>query len=137
MKLNLSVGPWLQASPVIAQILQVTTTLLFTISVIAVVAGIFIALFIVMQRYYKNFFSDEGYLTFTLPVKTGHLLGSKVISAVLWMLFVLLCTIIGVAIIAIFGSSAPLSTREPWILSVSPGILLFGQSGMTWDGNPF
>ncbi len=36
----------------------------------------FILLFI---RYYNNFFTDQGYLTFTLPVKRNHLLLSKFI----------------------------------------------------------
>lgn len=31
-------------------------------------------------RYYKNFFTDEGYLTFTLPVTRGQLINSKLIS---------------------------------------------------------
>lgn len=34
-------------------------------------------------RFYKNFFSDEGYLTFTLPVKKTQLLNSKILSAFL------------------------------------------------------
>ncbi len=31
-------------------------------------------------RFYKNLFSDEGYLTFTLPVKLKHIINSKLIS---------------------------------------------------------
>ncbi|MBE6648539.1 MAG: hypothetical protein E7614_03345 [Ruminococcaceae bacterium] len=34
-------------------------------------------------RMYKNFFSDEGYLTFTLPVKLTTLINSKLISTVI------------------------------------------------------
>ncbi|MBE7064417.1 MAG: hypothetical protein E7384_01205 [Ruminococcaceae bacterium] len=37
----------------------------------------------IFVRFYKNFFSDEGYLTFTLPVKKTHLLNSKILSATL------------------------------------------------------
>lgn len=40
----------------------------------------FVLIFI---RYYKNFFTDEGYLTFTLPVKRSTLFLSKVTSGVL------------------------------------------------------
>lgn len=36
---------------------------------------------LIYVRFYKNFFSDEGYLTFTLPVKTRSLLNSKLLSA--------------------------------------------------------
>ena len=34
---------------------------------------------LVYGRFYKNFFTDEGYLTFTLPVKHSVLLNSKII----------------------------------------------------------
>lgn len=33
----------------------------------------------ISMRFYKNFFTDEGYLTFTLPVTRGQLLNSKLI----------------------------------------------------------
>lgn len=33
---------------------------------------------LVLIRYYKNFFSDEAYLTFTLPVKKHQLINSKI-----------------------------------------------------------
>lgn len=35
---------------------------------------------LVHVRYFKNFFTDEGYLTFTLPVKRSSLLMSKIIT---------------------------------------------------------
>ena len=35
---------------------------------------------LIFIRYFKNFFTDEGYLTFTLPVKRSQLLMSKIIS---------------------------------------------------------
>ncbi len=50
----------------------------------AVVGIVLLPLFteiLLLVRYYKNFFTDEGYLTFTLPVKKTSLLDSKLISA--------------------------------------------------------
>ena len=38
------------------------------------------AIVVIFSRFYKNFFTDEGYLTFTLPVKRRDLLNSKIIS---------------------------------------------------------
>lgn len=35
-------------------------------------------------RFYKNLYSDEGYLTFTLPVSRSQLLLSKTIAGVIW-----------------------------------------------------
>ena len=44
--------------------------------------GLFPLVYIITSivRYYTNFFSDEGYLTFTLPVKRSVLLNSKILS---------------------------------------------------------
>ena len=38
----------------------------------------------VLIRFYKNFFTDEGYLTFTLPVKRSTLLNAKTANAMIW-----------------------------------------------------
>ena len=60
-------------------------------SVIAVyvftILGAFIVTFIVLiQRFYKNLTGDEGYLMFTLPVRTWELVASKALSALLWQI---------------------------------------------------
>lgn len=43
-------------------------------------ASSIITLIFILMRYYKNFFTDEGYLTFTLPVTPHELLWTKLIS---------------------------------------------------------
>jgi hypothetical protein len=49
------------------------------------VGGSFIAVqFLVFARFYKHFFTDEGYLTFTLPISRKSLLLSKTLSSVIW-----------------------------------------------------
>ncbi len=71
--------------------------------VLMIVYFVMIAFFILTEilvyvRYYKHFFSDEGYLTFTLPVKRRVLFTSKVINGVIWqvasVLLILICAII-------------------------------------------
>ena len=42
-----------------------------------------LTLVLIFVRFYKNFFSDEGYLTFTLPVSRRTLMLSKIISGTL------------------------------------------------------
>ena len=42
---------------------------------------------LVFLRFYKHFFSDQGYLTFTLPVSRAKLFASKTVNAMLWMVF--------------------------------------------------
>lgn len=58
-----------------------TFIFIFTDIVIAVVS-----LVIVILRFYKNLITDEGYLMFTLPVKTNQLINSKLIAASVWTL---------------------------------------------------
>ena len=56
--------------------IQVLLALLY----IAVLVGLFVMTFIVIvQRFYKGLLKDEGYLMFTLPVKTFQLTMSKAI----------------------------------------------------------
>ncbi len=53
-----------------------------------------VTLVLILIRYYKNFFTDEGYLTFTLPVSRKALLNSKVFMAFFWMaMTVLVCVV--------------------------------------------
>lgn len=60
------------------------------ISTLALV-GLFIALgvltvIVVIQRFNKNLLGDEGYLMFTLPVKSVQLIVSKLIISLVWTL---------------------------------------------------
>lgn len=60
----------------------------FTFYVIIYIVSVF-AIVLVMKyyfflRYYKNLFTDQGYLMHTLPVKSTDLINSKLIIAVLW-----------------------------------------------------
>ena len=56
----------------------------FIISVIALAASFILTEIMIFWRYYKNFFSDEGYLTFTLPVSRQQLFLSKTVNAMIW-----------------------------------------------------
>lgn len=55
-------------------------------AVMALVAYAVIAAVFIFYRYYKNLFTDEGYLTFTLPVSPGQILFSKSAAGILWSL---------------------------------------------------
>ncbi len=48
--------------------------------VLSIFAFIIFAELLVYVRFYKHLFTDEGYLTFTLPVKRHQILSSKLIS---------------------------------------------------------
>ncbi|MBR0112300.1 MAG: hypothetical protein IJM02_00990 [Clostridia bacterium] len=48
---------------------------------------VFVSLFFVIYDYQKSLFGQQGYLSFTLPVNSKQLLGSKVIVYGAWMVF--------------------------------------------------
>lgn len=63
--------------------------------------GILIGTAIIMiQRYYKNLLGDEGYLSFTLPVKPWQHIVSKLINTVLWTIISILIVFVSALIIS-------------------------------------
>lgn len=78
----------------LAIIFSVISGTITVFSVFLLFASIFILIFMLLSRYYKNLFTDEGYLTFTLPVQTKELLVTKLISGFVW-------TVIGAVVIVI------------------------------------
>lgn len=71
----------------------------------AVFASSLVTLFLIARHYYKNFFGDEGYLTFTLPVKTGQLMWSKMLSGTLWMIINTIVILLVCVALSLFGFS--------------------------------
>jgi hypothetical protein len=68
-----------------------------------------ITLVLILARYYKNFFTDEGYLTFTLPVSRTKLLNSKIIMTFFWLIL----TVVGCGIAYILFLVCS-TDRETW-----------------------
>ena len=61
-----------------------------TLSTVALLAisgvAVLITLIAVVSGFYKSLYSSQGYLSFTLPVKSGQLLASKAIVSFAWIL---------------------------------------------------
>ena len=83
---------------VIDVVLNMTCGMMIFFCVLALIAFGIAVQIVLIQRYYTSFFTDEGYLTFTLPVSAHSLLISKTISAVLFSLYA--CVIEFVCIVA-------------------------------------
>lgn len=58
-----------------------------------------VALVITIQRFYKNLTGDEGYLMFTLPVKSSSLIWSKLIVAVVWEITSIIVILVSVLLL--------------------------------------
>lgn len=97
---------------------------------------IVVTVFILLRRFYRNFFTDEGYLTFTLPVSTHSLLWAKIVSGFVW-------TMLGLIADAFCVFSLFLAIAEPegsvldWIRDMWLGmketlLATFGKTDTTW-----
>lgn len=84
---------------VTGSVLEVLLMLTFSIAVFVVISFAALTPILVFIRFYKNFFTDEGYLTFTLPVPRRTLYLSKTVSAMIWSV----ASLAVVAVIVLFG----------------------------------
>lgn len=76
----------------------------FSISLMGI-GGCFIAVAILIYvRYFKHLFTDEGYLTFTLPASRAQIFNAKVINAVIWVTLTGVAALIGALIMMLFMS---------------------------------
>lgn len=80
---------------------------------------------VIIWRFYKNLFTDEGYLTLTLPVPAWNHVASKLLAGAAWMLIdaVIVGACLTVISVAMYdGDSIKLTDVLPyWILSVAGG----------------
>lgn len=86
--------------------LAIFAMVFLVVSVIAIIASIVITPLLVYYQFYKHFFSDEGYLTFTLPVSRRDLLLSKTLNALIWQTAHILLLGVCVLFFALFGVPA-------------------------------
>jgi len=63
------------------------------VGMFALLAMPFISLILVLNRFHTNLFKDEGYLTFTLPVKTQSIYIAKLIGGAVMLI---LATVVGI-----------------------------------------
>lgn len=71
------------------------------LAVMLIAAAFVMTLVLTIQRFYKNFMTDEGYLTFTLPVTTGRLIWAKLIVAAVWTVVCAAVVFLSVALMAL------------------------------------
>ena len=92
---NLGNQAQLSGATGVAEFWSVLIQGLFFVALFAVVIGGFILL---VQRFYANLLTDEGYLMFALPVSPHHLVLAKLITAVVWSLIITLVVFLSLVI---------------------------------------
>lgn len=87
---------------------NVLFSLLSVAAVLAVALSLAASVFYALWRYYRSRFTEEGYLTYTLPVNNHQLMLSSILASVLEILLVGLATVAAVAIaFGIFAVGLP------------------------------
>lgn len=59
----------------------------YLFSIFAISGACFTISIVVFSRFYKNLFTDEGYLTFTLPVSRNKIHLAKTLNTVIWSVY--------------------------------------------------
>ena len=80
-------------------VIEMLFSLINIISLFALAASMLVVIVFVALRFYRNFYTDEGYLTFTLPVRRTQLMFSKTFVGFFAIVKQLIAIIGGVAII--------------------------------------
>lgn len=69
---------------VVGTVLNIISGFTMLAFVMLIIATMFLTFFIFLQRFYKNLYTDEGYLMHTLPVKPSAHIGAKLITSSVW-----------------------------------------------------
>ena len=107
------------------------------LSIVGISAFLVSAEIFVYLRFYQNFFTDEGYLTFTLPVKRHQLLNSKIITAFIVSASTLAVVAIDAFVVLFVHFGTGVFDLGFWSDVVSFLNMLFGQSVKEFGAYPF
>ena len=70
------------------------------------VGQVLVTYVVIITRYYRSLYTDEGYLTHTIPVRAGSLLGSKVLTSFVWIIISIFISIVVFVVMLIYFSKA-------------------------------
>jgi hypothetical protein len=93
-----------QSESVLVLLLFPLTTLV-SVSYMGIAVYVAAVGFVLMYRFYKHKFTDEGYLTFTLPVKTNHIFLSSGLNMVIWTVISFLVALLMYAMMLLCGTA--------------------------------
>ncbi len=69
---------------------------------VIIIVGIFVVTLVVtIQRFHKNLLNDEGYLSFTLPVKAHTHVDSKIIVTIVWYILSTVAAALAILVLAL------------------------------------
>lgn len=86
--------------------------------------------FILLFRFYRSHFSDEGYLTFTLPVKTSHIFLSSALNILIWNAITIIVVLSSLAIAIVLGPVWPETAAAEAKMFFEDSISVFSFEGI-------
>ena len=99
--------------------LNIFAILAFYLFYFVMVGGAILTEILIFWRFYKHFYTDEGYLTFTLPVSRRALFLSKTLNAMIWNALLAVVEILSILLIGVF---IPKDSPNSFVLSLSVGL---------------
>ncbi len=112
-----------ELSGIMGTVFSLIGTLMMVVSIIMIAATIFLTFFMILQRFYKNLFTDEGYLMHTLPVKAGKHIFAKLIASSVWTLVSVLVVILAIFLLVV--NSEVLDFLKDFFASLPESIEMF------------
>lgn len=83
--------------------LEIAGGLLFLALYLGFFAVVIVTTVVIIQRFYNGLLKDEGYLMFTLPVKSGALINSKLLVSVVLMFLTAVVGLVSIMTIVVSG----------------------------------
>lgn len=93
-------------------------SLTIAISWILIMAVFFVTFFIIVIKYGRSIFGEEGYLTNTLPITSSQIIITKVLNYYLWNFVATLVVILALIIMYLHTEMIPFTFREAWDATV-------------------
>ena len=102
---NTSGSLWWDTAEGLGVILVMALGMFLFFSVVALSVYAIAVQVILLYRFYKNKYTDEGYLTFTLPVKPTQIFWSSFLNMLIWLIISVL-VVFGVVFLAVLFGTA-------------------------------
>ncbi len=112
-------------------VLLVSSWLMFILAILALSVFAVLTAIMIYVRFYQNFFTDAGYLTFTLPVKRTLHLNSKLIMGYVTQFATSFVIVVNACLMAGIAFAEEIFTKEVWDTVVKVVETFFKE--LKWD----
>lgn len=94
-------------SEVVESLFSATTSITLGFLALALVAYVLATTLLLLHRFYQNKFTDQGYLTFTLPVTSHQIFLSSLANLLLWQLICVVVVLVSGLLLTLIGDLMP------------------------------